>query len=308
MFLHFSGFSLTERNATFLQLPHYQKLLVLEPCNFASNIAYYHMNIALASYDRWALSPPTVRGLAQASAGLALGSAFWHGSNTELGGEADTVMIAVMAYIMQQASMEHLTPTIKTSVLSDLKMERRVMSGVDIAQLLTDMYRTEPNSNWLNILTTLDIPSYETSFAALITSLLTLLFPAPVVQPAAAALIDLFGIDTPTKHFILQAYIPEVRRAFSGIEITPGQRIDLLFSTITTVKKLVYAFLFQEITFNIQFLVSPLGTQVSASRAICVLTSVLFLARSMVPASTQCQGWSSFNLASAVTKAFLWTR
>jgi len=256
--------NLTERNSTLLKLPYHQTLLVFEPCNFASNIAYYHMNIALASYHKWALSPAVVRGLAQASAGLALGSAFWHGSNTELGGEADTVMIAVMAYIMQQASMEHLPPNVKTPILSDLKLESRSMSGVGIAQVLTDMYRTEPNSNWLKILTTLDIPSYETSFAALITSLLTLLFPEPVVHPAASTLIDLFGIDPPTKNFILQAYIPEVRRALTPIEITPVERIDLLFSTVRTVKKLVYAFLFQEITFNIEFLKSPLATQLGA--------------------------------------------
>jgi hypothetical protein len=238
---------------------------VFEPCNFASNIAYYHMNIALARYDKWVLSHSTVRGLAQASAGLALGSAFWHGSHTELGGEADTVMISVMAYIMQQASMEHLPPHIKTSVLSDLKVERRSLSGVEIAQVLTDMYRTEPNSRWFNILTSLDIPTYETTFSALITTLLTLLFPQPVVQPVASALIDLFPIDTPTKNFIMNSYIPEVASALSSIDMTPLERFDLLFSTIGTVKKLLYAFLFQEVTFKIEFLKSPLAIQVMCS-------------------------------------------
>ena len=251
-----------ERNATYLQLPDYQNLLVFEPCNFASNIAYYHMNIALARYDKWVLSHSVVRGLAQASASLALGSAFWHGSHTKLGGETDTVMIAVMAYIMHQASMEHLPTQIKTSVLTDLKVEKRPLTGVEIAQVLTDMYRTEPNSRWLDILTSLDIPSYETTFSALITSLLTLLFPQPVVQPATSTLSDLFGIDTPTKNFILYSYIPEVRRAFSGIKMTAMERFDLLFSTIGTVKKLVYAFFFQEQTFKIDFLKSPLANQV----------------------------------------------
>jgi len=237
---------------------------VFEPCNFASNIAYYHMSIALARYKQWALSPSVVRGLSQASAGLALGSAFWHGSNTELGGEADTVMIAVMAYIMQQASMEHLPTHMKTPVLSDLSLRSRATSGVGIAQLLTDMYRTQPNNNWLETLTTLDIPSYETSFAALITSLLTILFPQPIVEPTASTLIDIFGIDAPTKKFILEAYIPHARQAFTPKRISVLERLDLFLATVTTVKKLIYAFLFQEITFDIQFLKSPLATQLGA--------------------------------------------
>ena len=220
------------------------------------------MSIALASYEQWALPPSAVRGLSQASAGLALGSAFWHGSNTELGGEADTVMIAVMAYIMQQASMEHLPTHMKTPVLSDLSLRSRATSGVGIAQLLTDMYRTQPNNNWLETLTTLDIPSYETSFAALITSLLTILFPQPMVEPTASTLIDIFGIDAPTKKFILEAYIPQARQAFTPIRISALERLDLFLATVTTVKKLIYAFLFQEITFDIQFLKSPLATQV----------------------------------------------
>jgi len=254
-----------ERNTTKLLLPNSQNLLVFEPCNFASNIAYYHMNIALARYNQWVLPQSVVRGLAQASASLALGSAFWHGSHTILGGETDTGMIAVMAYIMHQASLEHLPKHIKTSILTDLKTEKRFLTGVEVAQVVTDMYRTEPSSSWLHIFTSLDIPSYETTFSALIVSLLTLVFPEPVIKPAASTLSDLFGVDAPTKKFILESYIPSVRAAFSKIKLTVMERLDILLSTIGTVKKLVYAFLFQEDTFNIDFLKSPLAVQIGAT-------------------------------------------
>ena len=220
------------------------------------------MVLALARYDNWILDTMEVRGLSQAASALALGSSFWHGSHTELGGETDTVMIAVMAYIMQQASMRRLPEELKSPILIDLSFERRNMSGVGIAQTLTDMYRTEPNSKWLGILTSLDIPSYETSFSALIVSLLTILFPEPIVLPTASSLIDVFGIDEPTKMFILEAYIPSVQKAYSQIVISVKEKIDLLFSTISTVKKLIYAFLFQEITFNNDFLKSSLAVQV----------------------------------------------
>ena len=41
-----------ERNTSYVPLAYNQHLKIFETCNFASNIAYYHMNIALA---RWVL-------------------------------------------------------------------------------------------------------------------------------------------------------------------------------------------------------------------------------------------------------------
>ena len=56
-------------------------------------MAYYHMNIALATFHDWVLPPEVVRALAQSSAALALGSAFYHGSHTRLGSQADNKLI-----------------------------------------------------------------------------------------------------------------------------------------------------------------------------------------------------------------------
>ena len=92
-------FSFRERNATSLKFAGNQSLLVFEACNFASNLAYYQLNTALASHQRWNMPRQVVRGLAQSSAGLALGSAFWHGSHTGLGGVADTSHIRCCSYI-----------------------------------------------------------------------------------------------------------------------------------------------------------------------------------------------------------------
>ena len=123
-----------------------QSLLVLESCNFASNFVYYQLNIALASYQGWSLPRQVVRGLAQSSAGLALGSAFYHGSHTRLGGQADTVLIMLMAFIMHQASLAGLPRSVKTPVLIDLKAESRRLTGVAMGQVVTDMFRTQNNS------------------------------------------------------------------------------------------------------------------------------------------------------------------
>ena len=85
--------SFRERNTSYIPLFYNQHLKIFETCNFASNIAYYHMNIALARYHDWVLPPGVVRGLSQSSAALALGSAFYHGSHTRLGSQADNRLI-----------------------------------------------------------------------------------------------------------------------------------------------------------------------------------------------------------------------
>ena len=139
--------------------------MIFESCNFASNIAYYQLNIAMASYKHWVLPSYVVKGLAQTAAGLVLGSAFMHGSHTRLGGEADTTLIKVMALIMHQASLERLPASVKTPVLMDLKRESRNMTGVEMSQLVTDMFRTEKHYRQRSetVLRILFGPQYEFS-------------------------------------------------------------------------------------------------------------------------------------------------
>ena len=50
-------------------------------------------------YNDWALPAGVVRGLSQASAALALGSAFYHGSHTRLGSLADNKLIGVRSRV-----------------------------------------------------------------------------------------------------------------------------------------------------------------------------------------------------------------
>ena len=141
-----ASLSFRERNTTEILLGQNQSFLVFEACNFASNFAYYQLVVALANYPGWSLPRHVVQGLAQASAGLALGSAFYHGSHTRLGGQADTVLIRVMAFIMHQASLDGLPERMKTPVLIDLEIESRSMTGVAMSQVVTDMFRVENNS------------------------------------------------------------------------------------------------------------------------------------------------------------------
>ena len=71
-----------ERNTTLFPLPEGRSLLIFEPCNTASNFAYYHMVTSLARRRRWVMGRANTRALAQTCSALALGSASCLGSES----------------------------------------------------------------------------------------------------------------------------------------------------------------------------------------------------------------------------------
>ena len=56
-----------ERNTTVYPLPGGRSLLAYEPCNTASNIAYYHMVTAMARKPHWKLTQAEVTSALPAS-------------------------------------------------------------------------------------------------------------------------------------------------------------------------------------------------------------------------------------------------
>ena len=59
-----------EYNITTFPLPDGRSLLIYEPCNTASNFAYYHLVTALARRKYWLMGRPSTRALAQVSVHL----------------------------------------------------------------------------------------------------------------------------------------------------------------------------------------------------------------------------------------------
>lgn len=62
---------------------------IYEPCNYASNLAYYRVVTSICAYQDWGLDRDYQLAMAQAFTALTTGSAFWHGSHTYLGNIAD---------------------------------------------------------------------------------------------------------------------------------------------------------------------------------------------------------------------------
>ena len=81
---------------------------IYEPCNYASNIAYYHSATRICDYPNWTGGNDYRREFKRTFHSLAIGSAFMHGSHTYVGYSFDNQMIAVIAYLAHQLSVSTL--------------------------------------------------------------------------------------------------------------------------------------------------------------------------------------------------------
>ena len=96
-----------------LTVQDYHNIGIYEPCNYASNLAYYHVVTMICDNKEWSLPREYTTAMAQAFTcnykvhikhnlvsyftALTVGSAFWHGSHTLLGNIADNRFIDVVS-------------------------------------------------------------------------------------------------------------------------------------------------------------------------------------------------------------------
>jgi len=105
-----------------------EKMIIYEPCNYASNLAFYHSATRVCDYPDWTGSLDLIKAQKRAFATLAMGSAMWHGSHTYVGYSFDNNMIAVISYLAHQQSISSLSSN--SSVLHELSPTPRSESGI----------------------------------------------------------------------------------------------------------------------------------------------------------------------------------
>ena len=153
-----------------------EKMIIYEPCNYASNIAYYHAATRICDYPNWSVDDVQINSLKRSFATLAMGSAMWHGSHTYVGYSFDNNMIAVISYLAHQASVSGLPGD--SSILKELSPTPRSKSGVQVSEDLVNMFTNEPVDEWAEILDKADIPHvYFITFAALLATCFSLVLP-----------------------------------------------------------------------------------------------------------------------------------
>lgn len=150
-------------------------MTVYEPCNYASNVAYFRSATRICNYKNWSANDQQINAAKRGFVTLGMGSAFWHGSHTFVGYEFDNNMIAVISYLAHQQSVELLKGG---SVLHELSLNNRTTDSIGVADILTQMTIDKGVPEWAEILDTVDMPHvYFTTFAALIATGVSLVTP-----------------------------------------------------------------------------------------------------------------------------------
>lgn len=198
-----------ENNATAQDL---YGIVIYEPCNYASNIAYYHDATEMCS-NRGNLHIPDQSSAAiiRSFSYLGFGSAFWHGSVTDLGITMDIGFIDILAYVIHQASVENLKSQGASSIITDLSPTPRNLSGVEMTSSILDMFINMPVYEWKDHLDGIDKPDRFLIFSGIVSSACTLALDDDTFDTLAPILLDLLGVGEEFQDFILNYYIPEVK-------------------------------------------------------------------------------------------------
>merc|ERR1711997_1316646 len=232
-----------EKNCT---VQEYGQMPIWEPCNYASNLAYYHTTTEICSRQQWNLPEDDVKAMAITFAILAQGSAFWHGSETVNGGHADVRINDLFAYVAYQAVMQKVVP-LESSIIHDLSLTPRVSNGNQITSDFVDMYINDPVEEWGTKLVAADIPNLRLTMCGYFGTALTLLYEEDLVDSVVKFLLDQFTDITPDiKEFCIGEFLPELRLATVNFNMPQDEFLRLEGNTYSTLIKLLYAFLWQE--------------------------------------------------------------
>jgi len=229
-----------EQNFT---VQEYHGIGIYEPCNYASNLAYYHVVTSICDNTQWNIDDSYKLAMAQAFTSLTVGSAFWHGSHTLLGNIADNRFIEVVAFLAHQASLENLEVSFK---VRDLSLTPRKSSAKDTSNQLAELLRTKPVTEWKEGIAELDTPDYMVTFSGLFCTLLTLQLSEEQVDAVIPVLMDAFNLPEEVRLFVIAEYLPEIRGATADIQLGLLEGAQFKLNTVGTLIKLIYAFLWQE--------------------------------------------------------------
>jgi len=239
----------------------YGQIPIWEPCNYASNMAYYHTVTELCARKKetWSMPEESVRAIKKAFASLGVGSCFLHGSNTTVGEYSDVRVNDLFGWIVYQEGIRNL-PTEKSSVIYELSLTPRNMSAIAVVDYLMNAYIDEPVKDWGVILKDADFPTLARCMSGMFTTIFTLLLPPEIVETLVPILIDFFGwiFDEGTKEFILDHYLPEIQNATAHmLPLSEEEKSKLTGNVIGTLLKLGYAFLWQEQAVPLEILLKP---------------------------------------------------
>jgi len=82
-----------------------ENMMIIEPCNYVSNVAYYHSTTEICSYKWGSFNTEQKIAAKRAFSMLTFGSSFWHGSHTNAGGIIDDNMIWLIGNLAYESAV-----------------------------------------------------------------------------------------------------------------------------------------------------------------------------------------------------------
>ncbi|XP_059083578.1 uncharacterized protein LOC131880876 [Tigriopus californicus] len=224
----------------------YGSIPIYEPCNYASNVAYYHTAIEICKRSDWAFSDADVQGMVRNFGILAQGSAFLHGSQTSVGGAADVRLNDLFTYIAYQAAVQNLSPA-NRSVVFHLGYQDRPLTALELTDIIMEMYLNEPVATWGDRLYDLDFPPIRVGMCSFFATALQLTFEEDIMDQIVEVLVNSFaGFDEEMKEFCVDTFIPEMRQTIGHIELPEEEKQKFLGLFEGTALKLIFSFVWQE--------------------------------------------------------------
>jgi hypothetical protein len=212
-------------------------IVIEQPCNTVSNIAYYHTMIAMCDYADWTMSQNEISALASSFALLVPSSSLFHASNTALGGTMDSQAIRLAAFIAFQAAVESLP---YSPVTHELSISERNYTGIQALEAVSQLILQESVYEWKQSIDDLQTPRYELSFGAMVSTLSNLLFTPKLASELTKFLGNLLTKDTDTVNFIEFTFQPALLEGLAAmqIKIDLPSRLSLLSSSVGTLVKM----------------------------------------------------------------------
>lgn len=240
---------LTSDNSTY---PGAADILVYEPCNYVSNMAYYRTLVEMCERqvdEAWTLPRDHIIGLAQSYSALGMGSAFFHASSTALGGSIDNKPIGFLALLIHQGSLSSIPWNPILHELRQPDAPARSMTAVGYANEMTRMLNEDSVYTWDATLRALDEPNYYLTFGAIVASIFDVLLqdsPETVIKIVEA--VGNLILNPNDVVFLTDVYLPELQRVRVDLGLTASgiDRAMLGDRGVGTLVKMIYAFIWQE--------------------------------------------------------------